>query len=39
MTLDRLLPNGPVKTFVLAMWVNVAVTRDADGTSRNDFLP
>jgi hypothetical protein len=39
-TLDQLLPPGPDKTFVLrqlrglAMWVNVAVTRNADGSPR-----
>jgi hypothetical protein len=39
-TLDRLLPEGPDKTFILrahranAMWVNVAVTRQADGSPR-----
>lgn len=38
--LDELLPEGPDKTFVLrahrsnAMWVNVAVTRQPDGTPR-----
>ena len=38
--LDELLPDGPDKTFVLrahrsnAMWVNVAVTRQPDGTPR-----
>lgn len=38
--LEELLPNGPDKTFILrahranAMWVNVAVTREADGTPR-----
>ena len=38
--LDQLLPNGPDKTYILrrvretAMWVNVAVTREADGTPR-----
>lgn len=38
--LDRLLPDGPDKTFIIrahranAMWVNVAVTRQADGTPR-----
>lgn len=38
--LDAELPDGPDKTFVLrahrsnAMWVNVAVTRQADGTPR-----
>lgn len=39
-TLDELLPASADKTFILrahranAMWVNVAVTRDADGTPR-----
>ena len=39
--LDTFLPDGPDKTFILrahrsnAMWVNVAVTRQADGTPRN----
>jgi hypothetical protein len=38
--LERELPDGPDKTFVIrahrsnAMWVNVAVTRLADGTPR-----
>lgn len=38
--LDAELPDGPDKTFVLrahrsnAMWVNVAVTRPADGAPR-----
>lgn len=38
--LDAYLPDGPDKTFILrahranAMWVNVAVTRDADGSPR-----
>lgn len=38
--LDRILPDGPDKTFILrshrttAMWVNVAVTREADGSPR-----
>lgn len=38
--LDEELPDGPDKTFVLrahrsnAMWVNVAVTRHADGAPR-----
>lgn len=38
--LDAELPEGADKTFVLrahrsnAMWVNVAVTREADGTPR-----
>jgi hypothetical protein len=38
--LDQLLPDGPDKTYILrrvretAMWVNVTVTREADGTPR-----
>lgn len=38
--LDDRLPDGPDKTYILrrvretAMWVNVAVTRQADGTPR-----
>ena len=38
--LEKELPDGPDKTFVIrahrsnAMWVNVAVTRQADGTPR-----
>ncbi len=38
--LNELLPEGPDKTFVIrahranAMWVNVAVTREADGAPR-----
>lgn len=38
--LDEVLPGGPDKTFVLrahrsnAMWANVAITRDADGSPR-----
>lgn len=38
--LDACLPDGPDKTFVLrahrsnAMWANVAITRDADGSPR-----
>jgi hypothetical protein len=38
--LDEHLPDGPDKTYILrrvretAMWVNVAVTREADGTPR-----
>ncbi len=40
--LETLLPDGPDKTYVLrrlreiAMWANVAVTRQADGTPRSD---
>ena len=39
---DRLLPDGPDKTYILrrvretAMWINVAVTREPDGTPRQD---
>lgn len=39
--LDKLLPDGPDKTFVLrahrsnAMWANVAITRHPDGTPRD----
>lgn len=39
--LDMLLPDGPDKTYVLrklreiAMWANVAITRNADGTPRS----
>lgn len=38
--LDSLLPDGPDKTYVIrqhrsnAMWANVAITRNADGTPR-----
>lgn len=38
--LERLLPDGPDKTFVIrnhrsnAMWCNVAITRLPDGTPR-----
>lgn len=38
--LDYLLPNGADKTYVLrhiresAMWANVSITREADGTPR-----
>lgn len=38
--LDELLPDGPDKTYVLralrtvAMWANIAVTRQADGSPR-----
>lgn len=40
--LERELPDGPDKTFVIrahrsnAMWANVAITRLADGTPRED---
>ena len=39
-TLDRLVPEGPDKTYALrklrelAMWVNVAITRQPDGSPR-----
>jgi hypothetical protein len=38
--LERILPDGPDKTFILrahranAMWANVAITREADGKPR-----
>ncbi len=38
--LDRLLPDGPDKDFIIrnhrtnAMWANVAITREVDGTPR-----
>lgn len=38
--LENILPDGPDKTFVIrahrsnAMWANVAITRQADGTPR-----
>jgi hypothetical protein len=38
--LEEFLPDGPDKTFILrahranAMWVNIAVTRNADGSPR-----
>jgi len=40
--LERSLPDGPDKTYTLrklrevAMWANVAITRQADGTPRTD---
>jgi hypothetical protein len=39
-TLQRIIPDGADKTFILrahrqnAMWVNVAITREADGAPR-----
>lgn len=39
-SLDGLIPDGPDKTYImrelrgLAMWVNVAITRNADGSPR-----
>jgi hypothetical protein len=41
-TLEKLLPDGPDKTYTLrklrevAMWANVALTRQADGTPRRN---
>jgi acetyl-CoA carboxylase carboxyltransferase component len=38
--LDKLVPDGPDKTYLMrklrevAMWVNVAITREADGSPR-----
>lgn len=38
--LERLLPDGPDKTFIMrnhrtnAMWANVAITRTSDGAPR-----
>jgi hypothetical protein len=40
--LDSYLPDGPDKTYALrkhrevAMWANVAITRNADGSPRGD---
>ena len=40
--LEALVPDGPDKTFILrqlrevAMWVNVAISRNADGSPRTD---
>lgn len=39
-SIDSVVPEGPDKTYILrklrelAMWVNVAITRNADGTPR-----
>lgn len=39
-TLERELPDGADKTYILrslrslAMWINVSITREADGTPR-----
>lgn len=39
--LEQMLPDGPDKTFVIrnhrsnAMWANVAITRQPDGTPRS----
>ena len=41
--LQRLLPDGPDKTYALrklrevAMWANIALTRTAEGGPRNDI--
>lgn len=41
-TLDTLIPDGPDKTYLLrkfrevAMWVNIAITRNPDGSPRVD---
>lgn len=41
--LERLVPEGPDKTYLLrklrevAMWANVAITRNADGSPREDI--
>lgn len=41
-TIDQALDDGPDKTYILrriretAMWINVALTRHADGTPRNE---
>lgn len=38
--LDKVLPDGPDKTYILrrvretAMWINLSITREADGTPR-----
>ena len=43
--LDRYLPEGPDKTYVIrklrevAMWANVTLTRHPDGTPRPDYPP
>lgn len=40
LVLDAVLPEGPDKTYILrrvretAMWVNVSITREANGTPR-----
>jgi hypothetical protein len=42
--LENALPDGPDKTYILrkfrelAMWVNVAITRQPDGSPRNDTI-
>ena len=41
--LEELLPDGADKTYILrrvreiAMWVNVAITREADGSPREEI--
>ena len=38
--IEELLPDGPDKTYIMrriretAMWINVAITREADGSPR-----
>jgi hypothetical protein len=41
--LDEILPDGPDKTWIMrqlrtvAMWANVSITRNADGTPRDTW--
>jgi hypothetical protein len=43
--LSDMLPEGPDKTYALrklreiAMWANVAITREADGSPREERVP
>lgn len=43
--LQRVLPDGPDKTYVIrqirdaAMWSHVAITRNQDGSPREDIKP
>ncbi|GAC1312342.1 MAG: hypothetical protein NVSMB19_26650 [Vulcanimicrobiaceae bacterium] len=43
--IESVVPDGPDRTFMLrahrsnAMWANVAITREPDGTPRSDRLP
>lgn len=43
--LTDILPDGPDKTYALrklrevAMWANVAITREADGSPREERVP
>ena len=40
--IDELVPDGPDKTYLLrkfrevAMWINIAITRQPDGSPRHD---